>query len=108
MNGQQTRDNGMEKVDANNKWWKERAIQELNWMRSSRLISGMKPTFTTEMIIKDIENLCGQKIPHPNLAGSLTMWAIRNGIIKETGQLTHTTDVEKHSRRAMTYVWCPL
>lgn len=107
MDVSQKRDEALEQVSSHNAWWKKRALEELNWMRSgrTRLAAKRDEIFTFEEILPTLERLLSRKIPHHNLAGSIVMDAIRQKLITETGQLKHTERAEKHSRRAMSYRW---
>lgn len=100
------RDNALQQVSSHAPNWKQRAMQELRWMRSGRISRNI--SFTFEKLLPDLEYLIGYKIPSPNLMGSIALDAIRTGLIEPTGIYVHTTDEQKHARKAAEYRWKPL
>lgn len=111
MQNSLNRDTGMHEAGKYHPLWKARCLQEVKDMRSARLRMRHEEVFTWEDLYNDMTGRIqgGHRrihdIPNVNLAGSVTMDAIKFGYIEETGGWKHTVGEQKNSRKAVSYRW---
>lgn len=105
----QLKTSGMREVSDHNVYWKSRALSEIKWMRSGRILNPRcrDEVFTFESLLPTLEMLIGRKLPNCNLAGPIVADALRLGYFQKTGRYVQATSAQKHERECREYRWKP-